>query len=111
MKHLLAAAGLIAGLTHPSVAQDRVAELVALGQPIYEANCASCHSKTGKGFIGPSFIGNDRIANDALVLRQINRGSSDMPAFGKTLTPEEIVAVGTYIRNSWGNSYGVLQTE
>lgn len=111
MKHLIAAAALFAGLIHPVAAQQSVEELVALGQPLYEANCASCHSKTGKGFVGPSFIGNDRIANDALVLRQINRGGSDMPAFGKKLTPEEIVAVGTYIRNSWGNGYGVLQAE
>lgn len=61
--------------------------------------------------MGPSFHGNDRIATDAFVIRQITGGGADMPAFGKTLTIDEIVAVGTYIRNSWGNAYGVLTTE
>ncbi|QQR38064.1 c-type cytochrome [Devosia rhizoryzae] len=29
-----------------------------------------------------------------------------MPAFGKRLSEAEIEAVGTFIRNSWGNSFG-----
>lgn len=42
------------------------------------------------------------------MIRQINGGGADMPAFRSRLTAEEIRAVGTYIRNSWGNAYGIL---
>lgn len=112
MTRLIAAAILLGASLHPAVAEDETLDdLLTMGQPIYEARCAECHSKSGAGFIGPSFHDNDRLATDAFVLRQINNGGSDMPAFGKRLTPEEIVAVGTYIRNSWGNAYGVLRAE
>ena len=57
---------------------------------------------------GQISMASDRIANDAHVIRQITRGGEDMPPFGSKLTPEEILAVGTYVRNSWGNTYGVL---
>lgn len=91
-----------------SADQAAVDALKAIGQPIYEARCSQCHSRTGGGLVGPSFHGNDRIANDAHVIRQITRGGEDMPPFGNKLTPEEILAFGTYVRNSWGNTYGVL---
>jgi len=108
MRFLFAATALGA-LCLPALAEAPTLEaLLAAGQPIYEANCAECHSKTGGGRVGPSFIGNDRIGNDRLVIRQVTEGGTDMPSFGTKLSPEEILAVGTYIRNSWGNSYGVL---
>ncbi len=98
-----------------SLAQDEaphagteLIELLTVGEPIYLARCKECHGTTGGGFIGPKFVGNDRIANADLVIRQINGGGADMPAFRSKLSPEEIRAVGTYIRNSWGNAYGVL---
>ena|SRR6218665_1416315 len=109
MKCLIAAA--LVATCQPALAESEIDTLMAIGRPIYETRCAECHSKGGGGFIGPSFHGNTRIANDELVLRQINRGGADMPAFGKKLTPEEILAVGTYIRNSWGNAFGVLVAE
>lgn len=98
-----------------SLAQDgavpaatALADLLAVGEPLYLANCKSCHGAGGGGFVGPSFLGNDRIANAEFVIRQITKGGADMPPFGKKLTPEEILAVGSYIRNSWGNTYGIL---
>ncbi len=107
MKRLIAAAVLLAALQHPASAETLEA-LLAAGQPLYEGNCAKCHSKTGGGRVSPSFVGNDRIGNDGLVVRQVTAGGTDMPSFGKKLSPEEFLAVGTHIRNSWGNSYGVL---
>lgn len=96
----------------PALAAGETLEaLLAAGEPIYKANCASCHSIAGKGLVGPSFIGNERIANDEHVLRQITRGGEDMPPFGNKLSPEEMLAVGTYVRNSWGNAYGILVAE
>lgn len=108
MKRLFLGIAILGALAAPATANEAIEPLLIMGQPIYETNCASCHSKSGGGFVGPSFIGNDRIANDALVFRQITQGGADMPAFSKKLTIEEILAVGTYIRNSWGNAYGIL---
>lgn len=82
-----------------------------IGEPIYAEYCAGCHQANGRGDIGPSLAGNGKLANAAAVHRQIARGGSEMPAFGQVLTPEEILAVGTYIRNSFGNAYGPLTEE
>lgn len=87
---------------------DRLAELMDIGEPIYVARCKECHGAAGGGFVGPKLVGNDRIGNAELVIRQITGGGADMPAFRTKLTPDEIVAVGSYIRNAWGNGYGVL---
>lgn len=89
-------------------AEAGLAELLAAGEPIYVARCKECHGVAGGGFVGPKLAGNERIANAELVIRQINGGGADMPAFRSRLTAEEIRAVGTYIRNSWGNAYGIL---
>lgn len=90
---------------------DALEPLVAAGERIYRSNCARCHAQAGTGYVGPPLAGNDRIRDDARVFRQIRRGGDDMPPFGKKLTPEQIVAVGTFIRNSWGNDYGILVEE
>lgn len=111
MKRLIVAASVLCCAMPQLALAETLEELLAKGQPIYEANCAECHSKAGTGRVGPSFIGNDRIGNAALVIRQVSEGGTDMPSFGAKLSPEEILAVGTYIRNSWGNSYGVLAAE
>ncbi len=110
---LLAPALMVSGAFAQAEPPDpaTLAALLGAGQPIFEANCAACHSKTGGGLVGPSFHGNDRIANSAFVIRQISQGSEDMPAFRSRLTAEEILAVGTYIRNSWGKAYGILAEE
>lgn len=83
-----------------------LADIIALGEPIYVRRCQECHGAKGGGFVGPKLSGNERLANPEFVIRQITNGSADMPAFGKRLTPEELLAVGTYVRNSWDNSYG-----
>lgn len=81
-------------------------DIIALGEPIYVRRCQECHGAKGGGFVGPKLSGNERLANAEFVIRQITNGSADMPAFGKRLTPEELLAVGTYVRNSWDNSFG-----
>ncbi|MBO9588977.1 cytochrome c [Devosia sp.] len=85
-----------------------LAETIVLGEPIYVRRCQECHGAKGGGFVGPKLSGNQRLANAEFVIRQITNGSADMPAFGKRLTPEELLAVGTYVRNSWDNSFGAF---
>lgn len=91
-----------------STTTTHVVEANALGRLVYTRRCQECHGASGGGFIGPKLAGNERLANAEFVVRQITKGSADMPAFGKRLTPEELLAVANHVRNSWDNDYGVV---
>lgn len=83
------------------------------GADVYAAECAQCHGRNGSESAGGAAVlaGNDNLANGPRVARQILFGSQYMPAFADRLTDHEVAAVGTYIRNSWGNDFGVLPEE
>ena len=90
-----------------SVAQDAdIAPLVEAGKPVYETYCASCHAGNGRGDIGPSLIDNGKLKDAAFVVRQIAQGGDEMPPFSGSVSDEEILAVATYVMNSWGNAFG-----
>ncbi|WP_457630682.1 c-type cytochrome [Oceanithermus sp.] len=80
------------------------------GAAIYAENCASCHGQEGGGLgeVFPALAGNEALADGERVVRVIVHGvpGTSMPAFGDKLSDEEVAAVASYIRNSWGNSYG-----
>lgn len=99
---------LLLGQTGTAFAQDDISTLIEAGKPVYEANCASCHAGNGRGDIGPSLIGNGKLRDGAAVQRQIAQGGSEMPPFSGVLSDEEIIAVGTYVMNSWGNEFGAI---
>jgi mono/diheme cytochrome c family protein len=88
---------------------DAMASLMATGEEIFGTICAACHAANGRGDIGPSLRGNGRLANTELVVRQITFGGDEMPGFSSSLSPEEIAAVATFVRNSWGNEYGIVE--
>lgn len=87
------------------------------GDQVYAQNCTSCHQAKGQGLPGafPPLAGNPYVTGDptkvtATVLNgmngvQVNGASYSgvMPAWKGKLSPAEIAAVVTYIRNSWGN--------
>ena len=80
-----------------------LAALMEEGEPIYRANCLGCH--------GDDLAGNDTLASTSSVVGQILEGDLEhagMPPFAGTLNDREVAAVATYIRNSWGNSFGVV---
>jgi cytochrome c oxidase subunit 2 len=88
-----------------------LAELVARGEKVYNANCAACHRPDGKG-AGPikPLDGSAIVLND--VAQQIDillngRLNGAMPAW-KQLSDTEIAAVMTYTKNSWSNRTGKL---
>jgi cytochrome c oxidase subunit 2 len=85
-------------------------ELIAKGQEVYDANCASCHQANGEGIPGTfPAITNSPVANgpiDEHVKLVLKGKGSLMPPFEATLTPAEIAAVVTYQRNALGNSKG-----
>ena len=86
-------------------------ELMAKGEEVYNAACASCHQANGQGIPGafPSLVGTEFIKGpiDKHIDVVVNGVSGTaMQAFGEQLTAAEIAAVVTYERNAWGNDTG-----
>ncbi len=98
------------------------ATLSALGQAVYEKHCASCHRSDGRGMppAYPPLAGNPSIEMEQSVnpLRMVLNGGYPpqtmqnprpygMPPFAQVLSDDEVAAVVTYIRVTWGN-HGAL---
>ena len=88
------------------------------GKAIYEKRCADCHGEDGRGVAGiyPALSGNRAVTMDsaANVVVAIASGGYPpatagnprpfgMPPFGHELNTQDLAAVATYIRGSWGN--------
>jgi mono/diheme cytochrome c family protein len=67
--------------------------------------CFACHGELGYGGAGPGFRNDKLLAADDHVIGQILIGGGIMPSFAH-LSDDEIAALATYIRNSWGNQFG-----
>ena len=78
--------------------------VLAQGQQIYRANCASCHGQAGGGGLGPKLAGlvEKKYPNIADQEAVIANGRSSMPKFGSRLSPAEINAVARYEREVLG---------
>jgi cytochrome c oxidase subunit II len=88
-----------------------LADLIARGEKVYNANCAACHRADGKG-AGPikALDGSDIVLNDAakqIAILLNGAGNGAMPAW-KQLSDTELAAVVTFTKNSWGNKTGKL---
>jgi len=92
--------------------------LLSLGKTVYDAHCASCHGAQGQGAPPhyPPLAGNQSIQMTSAVnpIRMVLNGGYPpgtagnprpygMPPFAQTLSDDEVAAVVTYIRVSWGN--------
>ncbi len=92
---------------------------MTIGAQIYADECSGCHTSTGKGIAGifpalsgsPAVQQNDPTSLLHVVLRGARNAGTDkaptapaMPAFAWVLNDDQIAAVITYIRNSWGNA-------
>ncbi|MGO1766642.1 hypothetical protein CAP48_03095 [Advenella sp. S44] len=86
-------------------------ELMAAGAKVYSGTCAACHGAEGQGAFGTKLAGFDRLANAPALLSTIIHGLNSMPALGGQFNDEQVAAVATYVRNSWGNSYGGVSAE
>ncbi|TFW14859.1 c-type cytochrome [Massilia arenosa] len=108
------------GSTEPGRAPIRAAEqqMYSQGQRIYAQQCASCHGAQGKGKLPhyPPLAGNRSISMTSAVnpIRMVLNGGYPpgtrknpmpygMPPFAQSLNDNDIAAVVTYIRTSWGN--------
>ena len=88
------------------------------GAKLYEQLCVECHKADGKGMppAYPSLAGNQSLSASSALnpIRIVLNGGYPpstagnprpygMPPFGSTLNDDEIAAVVSYIRTSWGN--------
>ncbi|MBN3805960.1 c-type cytochrome [Paraburkholderia sp. Ac-20336] len=93
-------------------------ELLKQGQKIYVDNCAKCHAENGLGQppAFPPLANNPSIQMPSAVnpIRMVLNGGYPpsteanphpygMPPFAQALSNQEVAAVVTYIRMSWGN--------
>lgn len=91
---------------------------LANGQRLYREHCASCHGQDGAGVPGiyPALAGNRAVVLDkpTNLIQMIRKGGFapatpgnprpfGMPPYGHLLNDEEIAAVASYVRQSWGN--------
>lgn len=86
--------------------------VMSAGQDLYMQICVACHAADGRGGQGgPSLVDRDIMANTTAVVDQIVLGGGDMPSFGHMYDSEEVAAISTFIRNTWGNTYGPVTPE
>jgi mono/diheme cytochrome c family protein len=77
------------------------------GQMLYVEYCSECHQTEGQGWstLYPRLAGNPIVTlhDPVPIIVTVKYGQGSMMPFGDRLTNEEIAAILTYIRNSWGN--------
>ena len=102
---------------------QQLAAVLASGAKIYDLHCKSCHGSNGEG-APPSY---PPLANNQSILmssvnnpvRMVLNGGFPpgtdanprpygMPPFSHLLTDQEVAAVVTYVRQSWGNRAGAV---
>ncbi|EDT42588.1 c-type cytochrome [Burkholderia ambifaria] len=114
-----------------SAAVDKTAEQSAAtsaapdGAQIFSSRCASCHQASGQGLPGvfPPLAGSEWVNGEPKTLARILllgvngslsvKGATfngTMPAFG-SMSNEEIAAVGTHVRASFGNKSATLTAD
>jgi mono/diheme cytochrome c family protein len=95
----------VALLTESTLANDSPPS----GHDVFmHSGCFACHGQLGYGGAGPGFRGDKMLAAQDYAVARILIGGGIMPAFGKVLSNQEIAAVATYIRTSWGNDFGAV---
>jgi mono/diheme cytochrome c family protein len=82
---------------------------MAAGEAIAKTTCELCHGSTGQGDVGPPLRQN--LADIKGVVKAITEGKGEMPAFAEKYSDRDIADVLTFVRNSWGNSYGSVSEQ
>lgn len=107
-------------------AQTSPLPLLADGEAIYNEKCMSCHQTNGTGVPGvfPPLVDSRWVeGSHEWLVRIILQGihgpievngmtySGVMPPWGGFLNDEEVAALATYVRTSWGNDASPVTTE
>ena len=105
----LASLGAILLLSAPAAAVDKPPPD---GHQVFmQSGCFACHGEMGNGGVGPRFREDRFLAFTDYVVGQILIGRSVMPAFADKLDDQQIAAVASYIRDSWGNQFGEVKPQ
>lgn len=79
------------------------------GASIYRAVCQGCHMPKGEGAVGagayPALAKNEKLESSGYAVFIVINGQKAMPQIGTFLDDEQVIAVVTYIRTNFGNSY------
>jgi cytochrome c oxidase subunit II len=84
------------------------------GGQLYAQHCAACHMPTGEGMepTFPALAGNEFLLGDPHgPIGVVLHGRGAMPAFGGQLSDDEIAAVISHERTSWGNEAGPVDAQ
>jgi mono/diheme cytochrome c family protein len=74
------------------------------GKGIFKTNCGSCHTLADAGTAGAIGPNLDNLKPDlAAIAKQVKNGGGGMPAFGGTLTPDQIKLVSEYVAKADGS--------
>jgi len=76
------------------------------GKALFAANCSACHQAQGQGITGafPALAKNKFVVGDPkAVAATVLNGRGGMPAFRDSLTDDQLSAILTFVRSSWGN--------
>lgn len=105
--------------------EQQEAVLYRSGAKLYDQHCKDCHMANGTGAppIYPPLADNQSITMKSVMnpVRMVLNGGFppatggnprpySMPPFGHLLNDQEVAAVVTYIRQSWGNRAGAVPT-
>ncbi len=95
------------------------------GAKIYAATCTACHQASGLGLPNqfPPLVGSEWVTgSEERLIRIILHGlvgeievegemfTGAMPTWGPTFKDEELAAVASYVRRSWGNKAALIVT-
>lgn len=89
-------------------------ERINQGEEVYSTQCAKCHQLSGEGSDAfPALKGSDiATAEDpSAAIETVLHGREAMPSFQGTLSPDEIAAVVSYVRNAWDNQASAVTTQ
>lgn len=86
------------------------ATLMREGRLEYMRSCASCHGVNGEGGYGPRLIESQVVSDWIFLIGQIFHGTESgmSPPFIDEFTDRQVAAVASFVRNSWGNQYGIV---
>ena len=114
------------GAPAEEVEADEPVPAAADGADIYRRVCASCHGVEGAGVPGvfPTLIETEWVTGDpSVATRVVLKGlagpitvkgepyNNAMPGWERSLRDDEIAAVLTYVRSSWGNDAPPVETD
>jgi mono/diheme cytochrome c family protein len=82
-------------------------KLMSEGHQLYVEYCAECHQTDGSGWstLYPRLAGNPIVTlhDPEQIILTVTYGQGSMMPFQEKLDSQQIAAILTYIRNSWGN--------